>query len=56
MSAVGQHAASESNVLSLKFSALAITWRRVALYATLSIGFFLLEFAPMWLRHLLDLQ
>ena len=50
MRAVGQHAANESNVLSPGFSALAIPWRRVALCATLSLGFFLLGFAPMWLK------
>jgi hypothetical protein len=48
--AVGQHPSSESNVLSRKISALAIPWRRVALYATLSIVFFLLGFVPMWFR------
>ncbi len=50
MRAVGQHAANESNVLSPKISALAIPWKRVALYATLSSGFFLLGFAPMWFK------
>lgn len=50
MRAVGQHAANESNVLSPRFSALAIPWKRVALYATLALGFFLLGFAPMWFK------
>ena len=50
MRAVGQHAPSKSNVLSPRISALAIPWKRVALYATLSLGFFLLGFAPMWLK------
>lgn len=50
MTAVGQHAINESNVLSPKFSALAIPWKRVALYASLAVGFFLLGFAPMWFK------
>jgi len=41
---------SKSNVLSARISALAIPWKRVALYATLSCGFFLLGFVPMWLK------
>lgn len=40
----------KSNVLREKFSRLVIPWRRVALYATLSLGFFLLGFVPMWLK------
>lgn len=48
--AVGQHATSKSNVMSPRISALAIPWKRVALYATLSIGFFLLGFVPMWFK------
>jgi hypothetical protein len=31
-------------------SALAIHWKRIALYVSLSLGFFLLGFAPMWFR------
>ena len=50
MRAVGQHAPSESNVLSPKISALAIPWKRVALYATVAAGFFLLGFVPMWFK------
>ena len=50
MRAVGQHAPSKSNVLSPRISALAIPWKRVALYATLSLGFFLLGFVPMWFK------
>src|ERR1041384_8865101 len=50
MRAVGQHAPSKSNVLSPRISALAIPWRRVALYATIATGFFLLGFVPMWLK------
>ena len=50
MRAVGQHAPSKSNVLSPRIPALAIPWKRVALYVTLSCGFFLLGFVPMWLK------
>ena len=50
MRAVGQHASSKSNVLSPEVSALAIPWKRVALYATTALGFFLLGFVPMWLK------
>ena len=50
MRAVGQHAPSKSNVLSPRISALAILWKRVALYATIALGFFLLGFVPMWFK------
>lgn len=50
MRAVGQHVSGKSNVLSPRFSAIAIPWRRVALFSTLALGFFLLGFAPMWLK------
>lgn len=50
MRAVGQPAPSKSDVSSPKVSALAISWKRVALYATIALGFFLLGFAPMWLK------
>ena len=30
--------------------ALVIPWRRVALYATIASGFFLLAFVPMWFK------
>ena len=50
MRAVGQHAPSKSNVLSPEISALAIPWKRVALYATIALGFFLLGFVPMWFK------
>ena len=50
MRAVGQHVSSKSNVLSSRISTLAIPWKRVALYATLCLGFFLLGFAPMWFK------
>src|SRR5688572_16059707 len=48
MRAVGQHVPRKSNALSPTIRALAIPWRRVALYATISLGFFLLGFVPMW--------
>jgi len=50
MRAVGQHAPSKSNVLSTRISSLAIPWKRVALYATIALGFFLLGFLPMWFK------
>ncbi len=50
MRAVGQHAPSKSNVLSPEIAALAIPWKRVALYATIALGFFLLGFVPMWFK------
>ena len=50
MRAAGQHAPSKSNVLSPEVSALAIPWKRVALYATIALGFFLLGFVPMWVK------
>lgn len=50
MRAVGQHAPGKSKVLSPKISAPAIPWKRVALYATFSLGFFLLGFGPMWFK------
>ena len=50
MRAAGQHATSKSNVLSPKVWTLAIPWRRVALYATIAGGFFLLGFVPTSLK------
>ena len=50
MRAVGQHAPSKSNVLSTRISSLAIPWKRVALYATIALGFFLLGFLPTWFK------
>jgi hypothetical protein len=50
MRAVGQHAPSDSKVFTPRNAVLAIHWKRVALYATLSLGFFLLGFAPMWFK------
>jgi hypothetical protein len=48
--AVGQHASGETTVMSSRISALAISWKRVALYASLAIGFFLLGFLPTWFK------
>lgn len=50
MRAVGQHASSESKGLLQKVSALPIPWKRIALYAAISIGFFLLGFVPTWFK------
>ena len=50
MRAAEQHATSKNNVLSPRISALAIPWKRVALYATIAVGFFLLGFLPMWFK------
>ena len=46
----GQHAPGKSNVLSPRITALAIPWKRVALYATIALGFFLLGFFPIWFK------
>ena len=52
MTAVEQNAATPAtgNLFTQRISALSIPWKRVALYITLSLGFFLLGFIPMWLR------
>lgn len=50
MKATGHQVTTMGNVLSEKISGFAVQWRRVALYVTLSLGFFLLGFVPMWLR------
>jgi len=50
MRALGQHAPSKSNVLSSTISALAIPWKRVALSASIALGFFLLGFVPVWVK------
>jgi hypothetical protein len=36
--------------LTQRIAAFTIPWRRVAFYITLSVGFFLLGFVPMWLK------
>lgn len=52
MKTVEQNAArpATGNLFIQRISALSIPWKRVALYITLSLGFFLLGFIPMWLR------
>lgn len=50
MRAIEQHVSGKSNVLSSGFSALAIPWGRVALFATLTLGFFFPGFTPLWLK------
>ncbi|MGH9881058.1 MAG: hypothetical protein ACRD6N_06440 [Pyrinomonadaceae bacterium] len=50
MKVVEQPAPSKSNVFSKRLAGLAIPWRRLALYVTLSLGFFLLGFIPMWFK------
>lgn len=50
MGALGQQATSKNNTWSPRLPALVIPWRRVALYATIASGFFLLGFVPMWLK------
>lgn len=40
----------KGSVLRERISRLAIPWRRVVLYLTLSLGFFLLGFVPMWFK------
>ena len=56
MKVAEQHVATQSNtpsknnLLKERLSGLNIPWRRVALYTTLSVGFFLLGFLPMWLK------
>lgn len=37
-------------IITDKMTGLALPWKRVALYVTLSLGFFLLGFLPMWLK------
>jgi hypothetical protein len=50
MGALGQQASSKNNAWSPRLPALVLTWKRVALYATIASGFFLLGFLPMWLK------
>jgi hypothetical protein len=52
MKAVEENASTPagSNLFTQKIGIFAIPWRRVALYLTLSLGFFLLGFVPMWWR------
>ncbi len=50
MKAAEPRVPGDTNILSEKISALTIPWKRMALYATLSLGFFLLGIVPMWLK------
>ena len=50
MKSVEQNAPRNSKVWSDRFSRISVPWRRVALYVTLSLGFFLLGFVPMWFK------
>lgn len=56
MKAAEQHvpgkskASIETSVLRERLSELGIPWKQIALYGTLSVGFFLLGFVPMWLK------
>ena len=50
MRAVGQHISGKNNVINPRISALVIPWKRVALYTSLALGFFLLGFVPMWIK------
>jgi hypothetical protein len=52
MKAVEQNTATSanSNLFTQRIAAFSIPWKRIALYITLSLGFFLLGFVPMWLR------
>src|ERR1043165_3452106 len=50
MRVVGQPVPGKNNVLSPRVPALAINWKRVALYTTLAAGFFILGFIPMWFK------
>jgi hypothetical protein len=62
MKAVGQHGPGESgaspansaNIASAalreRLSELDIPWKQIAIYVSLSLGFFLLGFVPMWMK------
>ncbi len=50
MKSAEQHIRSKRFILPDKIAVFAISWKRVALYITLSLGFFLLGFVPMWLK------
>lgn len=43
-----EHIPTKSDILSDRTSGFAIPWKRVAVYVSLAIGFFLLGFLPMW--------
>ncbi len=50
MKAAEQQSPSQTAVLREEISGVAISWKRVALYVTLSLGFFMLGLVPMWLK------
>src|ERR1041384_4832165 len=50
MKVVEENAPIKSNMFTQRIAAFSILWKRIALYITLSLGFFLLGFVPMWLR------
>lgn len=50
MKAEEHQAHSKDNALTEVITALAIPWRRIALYLTIALGFFLLGFVPMWIK------
>jgi hypothetical protein len=50
MKVVEQRVPHKSNVFRERISALRVPWGRVGLYLTVSLGFFLLGFLPMWLK------
>lgn len=62
MKAVGQHGPGKSGAspansadiasaaLRERLSELNIPWKQIAIYVTLSLGFFLLGFVPMWMK------
>jgi hypothetical protein len=43
-------APTKSNALGERLSTLVLPWKRVVMYLTLCLGFFLLGFVPMWFR------
>lgn len=50
MEAEEHQAHSKDKVLTDVISGLAIPWRRIVLYLTIALGFFLLGFVPMWIK------
>jgi hypothetical protein len=52
MKVVEQNASmpTRSNPFIQRIVPFSMPWRRIALYLTISLGFFLLGFVPMWLR------
>jgi hypothetical protein len=48
--AAEQTTPGKSSVLSARISGVTIPWKHIVLYASLSCGFFLLGFVPMWFK------